>query len=374
MNTLRQRLAALSRWHSDHGFPDPTKFPVVRQVLKGIRTLHPAQEKRARPLQLDRLQQVSDWLDRAVELAKNRDDHISCLRHTRDRALLLLGFWRGFRADEIVHLRIEHIEVMPGEGMTCYIARSKGDRQAEGRSFQCPALSRLCPVSAYEAWLTESELKAGPVFRGIRRWGKIADDGLAISSVIPLLRHIFASAGVAESGEYSSHSLRRGFAGWANANGWDLKELMEYVGWKDIKSTMRYLDVNNASLRERFEKGLPATVSASVLEPVTEATSVPTAAPAAVVRVSLTLERFSTAVRGLARAQRLIEQTCLARYAMQRLDKTGTNYELSIPCPSREILDDTVYALLDDMHRVAENNHCFLEVRIGEPSTSSSWE
>lgn len=27
ITTLRQRLAALSRWHQDHGFADPTKAP-----------------------------------------------------------------------------------------------------------------------------------------------------------------------------------------------------------------------------------------------------------------------------------------------------------------------------------------------------------
>src|SRR5256885_12033957 len=32
INTLRQRLAALSRWHADQGFADPTKSPLVRQV------------------------------------------------------------------------------------------------------------------------------------------------------------------------------------------------------------------------------------------------------------------------------------------------------------------------------------------------------
>lgn len=33
INMLRQRLAALSRWHMDQGFPEPTKSPLVRQVL-----------------------------------------------------------------------------------------------------------------------------------------------------------------------------------------------------------------------------------------------------------------------------------------------------------------------------------------------------
>lgn len=44
INTLRQRLAALSRWHTDQGFPDPTKSPLVRQVLKGIRSVHTVAE------------------------------------------------------------------------------------------------------------------------------------------------------------------------------------------------------------------------------------------------------------------------------------------------------------------------------------------
>lgn len=39
LNTLKHRLAALSRWHQDHGFPDPTKAQKIRQLLKGIRTL-----------------------------------------------------------------------------------------------------------------------------------------------------------------------------------------------------------------------------------------------------------------------------------------------------------------------------------------------
>ncbi|MNC34164.1 Phage integrase family protein [compost metagenome] len=61
------------------------------------------------------------------------------------------------------------------------------------------------------------------------------------NSLIPLLRRIFNRAGV--SGDrYTSHSLRRGFATWASANGWDIKALMTYVGWKDMKSAMRYID------------------------------------------------------------------------------------------------------------------------------------
>ena len=39
-NTLRQRLAALSRWHAQQGFADPTRDDLVRRTFKGIRALH----------------------------------------------------------------------------------------------------------------------------------------------------------------------------------------------------------------------------------------------------------------------------------------------------------------------------------------------
>ncbi|WP_422596619.1 hypothetical protein [Pseudomonas sp.] len=62
-NTLKLRLSALAQWHNSQGFPDPTKAPLVRQVFRGIRALHPAQEKQAEPLQLVHLEQCVAWLE-----------------------------------------------------------------------------------------------------------------------------------------------------------------------------------------------------------------------------------------------------------------------------------------------------------------------
>ena len=125
-NTLRHRLAALSRWHTDHGFADPTKAPLIRQVLKGIRAVHPAPEKRALPFEIDQLEVVDAWLANAIlkaQMQSNRSVERQCLRN---RALLLLGFWRGFRSDELIRLKFENLQIIPGEGLTCYLERSKG--------------------------------------------------------------------------------------------------------------------------------------------------------------------------------------------------------------------------------------------------------
>jgi integrase len=241
VNTLRSRLAGLAQWHIDQGFPDPTKAPVVRKVLRGIQALHPAQEKQARPLQLKQLDRLTQSLGNAIAVARTADDRPNLLRHSRNKALLLLGFWRGFRGDELTRLRIEHVTAMPGEGMTCFLTPTKADRLSKSSTFKAPALAQLCPVEAYVDWIAISGLTEGPVFRSIDRWGNIGKDGIHIDSLIPLLRNALTLAGIESAYLYSGHSLRRGFASWATANGWDLKTLMQYVGWKNLNSAMRYV-------------------------------------------------------------------------------------------------------------------------------------
>lgn len=71
--------------------------------------------------------------------------------------------------------------------------------------------------------------------------GAPSDEGLHPGSLINILRQILRRAGIPAE-LYSSHSLRRGFTTCAASNGWDLKSLMSYVGWKDVQSTMRYID------------------------------------------------------------------------------------------------------------------------------------
>lgn len=241
VNTLKLRLSALAQWHISQGFVDPTKAPMVRKVIKGIRALHPAQEKQAEPLQLKDLEKVIAWLEIEISEASAQHDQPRLLRSRRDSALILLGFWRGFRSDELCRLQVQDVKAIANSGISLYLPRSKGDRDNLGRTYQTPALQRLCPVQAYIEWINCAALVRGPVFRAVDRWGNLKEEGLHANSVIPLLRQALQGAGIAAE-HYTSHSLRRGFASWAHGNGWDLKSLMSYVGWRDIKSAMRYID------------------------------------------------------------------------------------------------------------------------------------
>ena len=241
VSTLRQRLAALSQWHVSQGFPDPTKAPLVRQVLRGIRTLHPAPPRQAAPLLLQHLSSAVACFEREAAQAQAEQDLPGLLRARRDSALLLLGFWRGFRGDELARLQVEHIQAQAGVGISLYLPRSKGDREAQGVQHRTPALKALCPVTAYLQWIEVAGLARGPVFRKLDRWGNLGDAPLNSNSLIGLLRRMLERAEV-PAALYTGHSLRRGFATWATANGWELKSLMSYVGWKDAKSALRYID------------------------------------------------------------------------------------------------------------------------------------
>jgi len=377
INTLRQRLAAIGQWHVSQGFPDPTRAPHVRKVLKGIQALHPAQERRAKPLQLMQLERLVAWLDAQIATATVANAGRQLQVHTRNKALVLIGFWRGFRSDELSRLQIEHITVEPGRGMTIFLPRTKTDHV--GTTHRAPALSRLCPVAAYEAWLAASGLTRGPVFRRIDRWGKIADAGLQAASVVPLLRTLFQEAGLPEAARYSSHSLRRGFAPWANANQWDLKMLMEYVGWKDVRSAMRYIDAADPFAQHRIESALapPAAPMPPRAIPPASTEQRPMAVPKPVAQtrliVRLYIERNSKFVRGKSKARRWIEQCCLAQYQMRPLEGPRTEYEIVMPFAAGPELEQAIAELIAEMHDQADLCNCFVEVTLHDPVTDTHW-
>ena len=245
-NTLKTRLAALSQWHQSQGFVDPTKAAQVKKVLKGIRALHPAPVKKAQPLAMSVLQRIDNHLNEACR----SDKRPIALRAARDRALIWVGFWRGFRSDELTRLTLQHINKSSDNALTLYLPQSKGDRLNTGRHVSLPELNALCPTPALKTWQEMLNEQEGPVFRKIDRWGAVAEHALNPRSISRILRQRLQQAGIRDAQMFSSHSLRRGFAHWAAQQHWSLSDLMTYVGWKDTRTAMAYLD----SLHPTFQQ------------------------------------------------------------------------------------------------------------------------
>jgi hypothetical protein len=163
---------------------------------------------------------VVDWLEQEAQTAKQQQDRPSLLRAYRDRALILLGFWRGFRSDELCRLQIEHVQAHAGGGITLYLPRSKGDRDNLGRAYQTPALLRLCPVRAYHGLGQRARRWCdGSAYFAVSTAGAISrKEELHADSVIPLLQSSIWSAPVSPLDKLTPAThRRRGFASWTHA-------------------------------------------------------------------------------------------------------------------------------------------------------------
>ncbi|MGL5668324.1 MAG: site-specific integrase, partial [Shewanella sp.] len=312
---------------------------MVRKVFKGIREVHPVRTKQAKPLAIDELAQICDYLGQAQQ----SDDPLTALTATRDKALLLMGFWRGFRGDELCRMTIEHIELVPKQGMIIYLPRSKSDHTNQGREYRTPALQRLCPVQAYQEWLAISGLSTGPVFRSINRWGQIRHESLRPSSIVPLMRKLMAKAGLSNSHLYSSHSLRRGFASWATQHQWSLKQLMEYVGWRDAQSALRYIEVSAPFTAEQLQ---PSTSHVALSPPMIN------------LDIQLNLTRFHDKAPSEKSVRLKLERFVLKAFG-ELVSIDEQHYQLQLPVGTVEAeLDELADELLDRLHSIASDHQC----------------
>jgi hypothetical protein len=58
------------------------------------------------------------------------------------------------------------------------IRRSKTDQVGAGQEIVVPRGLRIRPVEAVQAWLTAAKIETGPLFRCVRKGGKVRAEGL----------------------------------------------------------------------------------------------------------------------------------------------------------------------------------------------------
>ncbi len=240
VSTLRQRLSAISKWHKQQGFLDPTLSPRVRQTMKGIAREHQDAPKQAYPLTFKHLLAICDQLEAEKKAAIQSEDHGAILRTHRDLDLVLLGFWHGFRSDELSRVSVGNVQASRTKGITVFLSHSKTDRDASGKTYKMAALRAYCPASAFIDWIQVSGITTGLIFRSIDRWGRLGESGIHKQSIAHILNRV-ATDLFPDEPAFSTHSLRHGFADWAVRAGWDMATLMEHVGWRSIENAKRYM-------------------------------------------------------------------------------------------------------------------------------------
>jgi hypothetical protein len=142
---------------------------LVRRTMRGVRRTYGKPQRRAAALTTD------DVLAMTFLLGNS-------LAELRDRALLLLGFAGGFRRSELVSIDCGAVRRCV-HGLVIMILKSKSDQESCGRQVVIPYGRMMCPVNALDAWLSASGITDGPVFRQMRKGGRLGTNRLSPEAV-----------------------------------------------------------------------------------------------------------------------------------------------------------------------------------------------
>jgi site-specific recombinase XerD len=241
--TINMAASAIPAAHRTSNLADPTKDESIRLLLTGIRRkLGTAPAQKAPAMR--------------AELTRMLGSLPAGLAGSRDRALLLLGFAGAFRRSELVALDVADLQFNT-HGLVATVKRSKTDQEGAGVLKHVPQLQAraLCPVTAVRAWLDAAEIRSGPVFRKVDRWGHVRPGRLNDRAVALIIKRAAAGAGL-EPRQFAGHSLRAGLATQAAADGVDTLAIREVTGHKSDAMLARYVRSGGAQARQAVRRAL----------------------------------------------------------------------------------------------------------------------
>ncbi|WP_244188801.1 site-specific integrase [Streptomyces yokosukanensis] len=237
-SSIERAIAAIRTAHTAANITPPSTKG-ARVVLRGYRdrlarSKDPAAKPRkAQPAVPNVLRAMLATLDRTALIGK------------RDAALLLLGFATAARVSELVALDLADApETEHGVEASVYRRKIKAFTDTAVPFGNNPA---TCPVRAVRALreaMAEAGRADGPLFIRIDRHGRIAPPmyrhgvpigdpagRLTAQAAAQVVERAAEAAGL--EGQWSGHSLRRGFATAARKAGHDLVRIGRHGGWAD---------------------------------------------------------------------------------------------------------------------------------------------
>jgi integrase len=280
LSSLLRRLAAIAVRHREARAPDPTRDPLVRTAVAGLRRTHPRRRPAGkRALVSAQLSVIASQLDarthpfeppaggRARDAARAARRHQrAALAATRDRALLLLGYAAALRRSELVALTIGDVVEVP-QGLQVHIAASKTDQTGIGvlvgiaHGHPAGTCAASCPVRAVADWRSALAAALGlagpedlpadaPLFRAIDRHGALGSPtggpqaALTDRSVARIVQDAVALLGDAEQfppAAFGGHSLRAGLVTELASRRVPAADIMRQTRHSSHAMVMRYI-------------------------------------------------------------------------------------------------------------------------------------
>lgn len=227
-STLQRRLATIAEAHRTAGHDLPTRHAQVKLVWAGIRREKGTAQAHMKPVLTKHIRLMVTHLPKS-------------LLGVRDRALILLGFAGALRRSELVGLDVTDLAI-GDEGLVVVIRKSKTDQGGEGRKIGIPfgRYEETCPVRAVQAWLEQSGIGAGPVFRSVNKHGHVMEGRLSDKAVAEVVKRSLVAAGKSAR-RFAGHSLRAGLITQAAMAGVSERAIQDQSGHKSLTVMRRYI-------------------------------------------------------------------------------------------------------------------------------------
>ncbi len=254
-STIGIHRAAISAAHRAARQHDPSTSEDVRDTMDGIARKIGTRKRGSDAIMPDDLLAMVRACDR------------STLSGQRDAAMLIVGWFGGFRRSELVSVAVDDVQIA-GDAMTILVRRSKTDQSGQGLTKHFPRLpgNELCPIAAVRAWKASAGIAEGPLFRRIERDGQVSTrlrsrGGLTDQYVDRLIKRLASEARLpggrqvltTEDGgsrrRFSGHSLRVGLLTAADEAGVAVESMSKQVGHRKIDTTLGYQRKGGASIR-----------------------------------------------------------------------------------------------------------------------------
>lgn len=163
--SLDRRVAAIGKVHEAHGYPLPTRDPLVRETMDGIRSDREKGNVRRRRVQPATLPVIETMVSR-----RPAPGWPGTVVRRRDKALLLFGYAGALRPGELVGLAVDNVALDHDDetGKPMLRVRFGAEEQTQVALLRArPA--RICPVCAYAAWFELLEVDATGEFADLRK-------------------------------------------------------------------------------------------------------------------------------------------------------------------------------------------------------------
>jgi integrase len=222
--TVRRYVSSVATFHRAAGAANPCTAMTVTLALKRLHRAQGREQRQAAPIN-DRL--VVRMLGGAGE----------GLRGLRDRALLVVAYTTLARRSELVAMAREDLQTDSDGFGTIGIRRSKTDQEGRGdvAAITADAMHHL------RAWLDAAGIEAGPMFRAVRKGGRVGPP-LTAGDVARIFKATGVRAGLTteEAARISGHSTRVGAAQDLIRYGGDLPGAMQAGRWRSPEMLARY--------------------------------------------------------------------------------------------------------------------------------------